>query len=913
MKLRVLLLAASLSVSTIACQGDAGPVGPPGADGQDGTDGTGTDGKDGAGGSSCSVAAGSDGAYTITCGDGTSVTVPAGGGTVAAPLITSFHGTDHLQSTGEFAEGKSFVKATITSASADEAGVVTVGFTVADLSGKPVTTLASVSADVAKLVPPATGERATRWVPYLTRIETATAGDWPMPAGTTAVQGSTDSGGTLTNHGDGSYTYRFGQNISAVVVEGTPVTYERSLVHRVSVMMGGHAGFTADAVFDFVPDGSTPPVATRAIVPTAACKACHGEEFHGHGGNRLSVENCVTCHAPGTSDAQSGESLDFKVMIHKIHAGGELASIPGADGILWDNPATPANEAADNGEYAIWGYRTTKHTWWKVGFPAVLSNCTKCHQGQGADVDNWKTKPSRAACGSCHDNVNFETGENHEGGGPWADAACATCHPSSGTAAWPVSAAHDWTTRDPRNTPEFNASLSVSTPARGYFIAGETPVVTIKLTDAETLQPLDHTTVVEDGAAEGCLVTGCPPRDGLFRSAYLFVNGPRAARKAVLTTSARTQVFSAGAGPWDLSAPGTVLKLLVDNGQDLVKYNKTGGDYVAKAAITVAFPASAFTTPTAATAAEIVALLNGAAAFKDRAIAYVEAGKVGIRSRNLGRVSALQLQASPVTAAVFGDDTSAKVGGGLAVPGVGVYFQSNNVAARTNAALNDPKAVRTQDAITYTLDPVDDLPPGTYVASVEITDRGSVDGTNYKTPTVAKVTFQVKTATEEKPVARNCSTCHQGPDGKGFVLDFLRHYKIFSDDAVDQCGACHDYQNGAVAGASWSGGRPISKRVHAVHFGSSLFTPLATVDYSNGDPVAGRNWDITLPQDIRNCQVCHPDGTSSGTWATQPNRLACMGCHDSDAAKAHIKLQTWDPTPASPWSGDEEESCKACH
>jgi hypothetical protein len=38
-----------------------------------------------------------------------------------------------------------------------------------------------------------------------------------------------------------------------------------------------------------------------------------------------------------------------------------------------------------------------------------------------------------------------------------------------------------------------------------------------------------------------------------------------------------------------------------------------------------------------------------------------------------------------------------------------------------------------------------------------------------------------------------------------------------------------------------------------------------------------------------------------------------MGCHDSDAAKAHMKLQTWDPTPTDPWSGDEEESCQACH
>jgi hypothetical protein len=81
-------------------------------------------------------------------------------------------------------------------------------------------------------------------------------------------------------------------------------------------------------------------------------------------------------------------------MIHKIHAGGELASIPGADGKVWDDPATTTDESADNGEYAIWGNKNRKHTWWKVGFPAIIENCTKCHQAQ-ADVDNWKNKPSR--------------------------------------------------------------------------------------------------------------------------------------------------------------------------------------------------------------------------------------------------------------------------------------------------------------------------------------------------------------------------------------------------------------------------------------------------------------------------------------------------------------------------------------
>jgi hypothetical protein len=168
----------------------------------------------------------------------------------------------------------------------------------------------------------------------------------------------------------------------------------------------------------------------------------------------------------------------------------------------------------------------------------------------------------------------------------------------------------------------------------------------------------------------------------------------------------------------------------------------------------------------------------------------------------------------------------------------------------------------------------------------------------------------VGTADEEPLVAGSCASCHQNDTGQGYVLDFPRHNKIFSDTATDQCGACHDYQNGHDTGA-WYGGKPINRRVHAVHFGSSLNHPNTTVDHS--DTVAGRNWDITFPQDVRYCESCHSDDDSSGTWMTNAARLPCSGCHDSDEAMAHMAVGVWDLTPEDPWSGDEEESCQVCH
>lgn len=936
-----------LALSTAGCAGDDGSPGANGADGRNGTNGTnGTNGNDGLSctitgtstgtktitcedgtvatvndgmngqdGTSCTVTDNGNGTKTIACTDGTTVTINDGepgrnGGNVEVP---NFHGTGYLLSSGEFeTAGKFFVKAEITSATADAAGAVSVSFTVKDEEDNPVKGIAAISANIVKLLPPANGDASSRWVSYLYRTETVSGsanGDWPNPDGTTRSQAYRENNGTLTDHGDGSYTYAFSTNISNVTVGGNAIAYERNRTHRVSIMMGGHAGPTGTAAFDFVPDGSAVTL-TRNIVKTETCKGCHGGEFHGHGGDRVIVENCVTCHNPGNEDANGGETIDFKVMIHKIHAGGELASIPGPDGLVWDDPATATDESADNGSYATWGNRNSKNEWWKVEFPAVIENCTKCHQGVGAEVDNWKSNPSRAACGSCHDQTSFEVGTtSHAGGAQADDSNCSTCHPASGSIGQiqhPVPAAHDWTQHDVRNIPEFEVEMRVSTPANGtHFVAGEAPRVTLIL--KENGVPIDHNTVVEDATAEGCTTDPCPARDGAFRTASLFVHGPRAKRNPVLTSIARARVVAPTPGPYDLTtATGGSLGFVIDGGRNLITYDSSGGDVTVLGTFTVPLSSGTFASLSAVTAQELITWLNANLSFRRRAIAYVDeaTGRLAIRSRNLGTFYSVQLQAGPVTNVVFGGDVT--------VHPIGSSTPVNNVAKRTNPANNDPKVTWTSTAIFYQLDRVDDLAPGTYAAGVEIADRGRIDGNNYKTPSVGRVTFQVKQAAEEKPPAGACDGCHQGPDGRGFILDFSRHNKKFDANAVDMCGQCHDYQSQSPTGG-WGGARPITRRVHAVHFGSSLKYPLATVGYANGDPVKGRNWDITFPQDVRNCQACHPDGTTSGTWSTKPARLPCGGCHDADAATAHMSLMTYDPTPADPFSGDEAESCGTCH
>ena len=404
-------------------------------------------------------------------------------------------------------------------------------------------------------------------------------------------------------------------------------------------------------------------------------------------------------------------------------------------------------------------------------------------------------------------------------------------------------------------------------------------------------------------------------------------------------------MLSATVGPWNLSAGGS-LRVVVDSGNFVVERDHLTGSFLEEVLVpgdfTVTLPdpatpagaaalAALFANPANATAAEVVSWLNGDTAtfdynerefrFGDRAIAYVDeaTGKLAIRTRALG--SSNPSAQIPDATKGLGIFTSTAV----AVPGSAVQLRQRTDTVKNP---NDPKLSWTTGSLAYELDPVDDLVPGTYMINVEFADRGrGATSDSYRTPSIAVATFQVKQEAVEKPIADGCTRCHWSSDevgqGVGFTLDFPRHNKPFNAQALDQCGGCHNYKSGeTVAARTWTTGggtKPIGKRVHAVHRGANLVYPVITVDHE--DTTMGRAWQITYPQDIRNCESCHPMDIDakgkltkiSGTWLTNPNRIACMGCHDTDAATAHMRLQVYDPTPTAPWSGDESEACATCH
>ena len=287
-----------------------------------------------------------------------------------------------------------------------------VDFTVTDENGSGYTGLTEndLRFNIAKLVPGTNGDPSA-WQNYIVEYDVAsgalagTQEQMPSNYHPDAIMG------TLVNHNDGSYTYTFETDINSVTCPITPcenpdghpldLSYDNTLTHRVTIQQGNHDLPLANAVYDFVPAGGPLPE-TREIVKTANCNECHDKlVYHG---SRYEVKLCVTCHNPGTWD-ENGVTADLKVMIHKLHRGEDLPS--------------------GNG-YTIGG-----HDFSDVKFPQDIRNCTKCHDGSDPDTpdgDNWEAVPNLAACGSCHDDVDFATGTNHFGGVQTDNSGCAGCH-----------------------------------------------------------------------------------------------------------------------------------------------------------------------------------------------------------------------------------------------------------------------------------------------------------------------------------------------------------------------------------------------------------------------------------------------------------------------------------------------------
>jgi OmcA/MtrC family decaheme c-type cytochrome len=355
------------------------------------------------------------------------------------------------------------------SVASDPAGQISVVFTLTDGSGVPLTpTLSSaqnpqqarVRFTIAQLEQySGGGELGNTFYRYVNDID--------------ATSPSYDSGGTLSVVDAATGTYRYTFNTML------PEDYDPTLTYTVGAQVdrtfaGVQEG--VNPVFDFVPAGGTPFV--WEDVTTDECNTCH-QPLIQHG-NRREVRLCKLCHTEAATDPK-GTSIDFRVMIHMIHAGKDLPSVvDGPPGSFY------GIYSGFSMSYAIFSEKLADGSVIGVGFPRYLEECLTCH-AEGPTADFYREKPSAEACATCHDDVNpsLQTtaagppGTNHPPGG-YADGQCGACHAAIEQQEFDISVPGAHTVPD-RSTQL--QGLNVAIVALASHNAGQTPTISFTVTN----------------------------------------------------------------------------------------------------------------------------------------------------------------------------------------------------------------------------------------------------------------------------------------------------------------------------------------------------------------------------------------------------------------------------------------------
>ncbi|MFH0980312.1 MAG: hypothetical protein V2A79_02075 [Planctomycetota bacterium] len=177
--------------------------------------------------------------------------------------------------------------------------------------------------------------------------------------------------------------------------------------------------------FDFAFGAAGPIEPYAGTVESASCNACHGVlAFHGNA--REGVKTCLACHTAGTQDGGTDESVDLRIMVHKLHNARNLYEV------------TSGGAYEMNGNSGISDFSHLLIS----SMPGEAAECHECHT-----TDAWKNPPERpnmrtwmVACTSCHDAPETATHVGAATADGTFTEACAACH-GPGTP-WSVERVH---------------------------------------------------------------------------------------------------------------------------------------------------------------------------------------------------------------------------------------------------------------------------------------------------------------------------------------------------------------------------------------------------------------------------------------------------------------------------------------
>ena len=354
----------------------------------------------------------------------------------------------------------------IKSASIANDGTITVRFSITDANGNglDVTGAQTAGVETVRFVAAYIPKGQSQYVAYTTTTTKATANSNPPQ-----IQAGTDSGGkfNLVDSTSGTYDYVFATKAPAGFDATATHTIGGQIERNLSAY-GFPTTYTGNDAYNFVPNGS-PVTNVRDVINEASCNSCHNP-ISAHGGPRTLMAYCVLCHTPQSTNPDSLNTVDMKVFIHKLHRGSSLPSV------------------AAGGDYYV-VHRGTKQDYSSIVFPQDIRNCTTCHASGPTQSDNWKTQPSQAVCGSCHDDVNFATGQNHVNLPQLDDKQCKNCHVSQETLPFDASipGAHDV----PNNSPALPGIVLKVLNVQNVT-PGKSPTVTFQVTD-KAGNPVDIT------------------------------------------------------------------------------------------------------------------------------------------------------------------------------------------------------------------------------------------------------------------------------------------------------------------------------------------------------------------------------------------------------------------------------------
>lgn len=809
--------------ATIRCADGTSFTVTSGTDGTNGMNGmNGTNGMNGMNGTSCTLTGADGGTRTLTCG--------ADGG----PITVVDAVADYAVMTAD-EKAQAAMTAVIIGVSFPADGRPVVKIKVSERHGLGVKNLATTAVSwrfallklapgVIGAVPGVNGSANDTWVSYLAANDHSSASS------------ETAAAANLTDHGDGSYDYRF-----AKVINGGPTTagttYEADKAHRLIILLyaSGNPFSPINLVKDLVPATGADVSGQHESVDGNACLECHtsfraisggtGQFGSGefHNGVRYDVRTCVGCHndqrrfnssgAPvaeptiaadgtwtGNAAVLNREAvLNLPVFIHKIHMGNKLKMTGGSYAGLPEP------------------YETT--------YPQDVRNCAKCHRAPAPRADHWKTQPSSRACGACHDDRSFVAtlppGRTMHSGGPQAsDVGCSTCH-QAGSGGGDIGAKH----------------VPVSAPNPGNIYASATG-------------------------------------SGNTNAAYVAAAGavPAGAKVVSYVVDSVSTWTDAAAG--NVLRPQLTFKFKLD-GNDVVFPNPASAAELIpgfvgspSAYFVFAVPQDGKAAPAdfnASASAYIKNIWNGTGTCSNGAATTTRTG-----AGTLTGPDAMGLYTIRLTCATIPANATMLTGG------IGYTYALGSRQSPANPDL---------DFINNTLPFTQiDLPAYPYVANKKADGvtpgYGGVGGLIVPPPDVSKVATGF---TGRRAIVDNskCGTCHVS---LGVGPDF--HAGQRNDAAT--CNWCHRPNQTSSA---WSANA--KDFVHAIHGAEKRLTPF---NWHQVSPTEGF-WKVTYPGVLNKCEMCHLPGTydfsTSAAMAAYPNMLAStVGQGTYAAGSAHSPYVT---------------------